>query len=806
MMKQIIVDQTNYRQYNCGPKADNLFKLSAEGFNVPAFFCINFSDLNADSHLTLNQQMKTAILAKIKNEYQDVKSFSVRSSSMLEDGDKRSFAGQFQTFLNVGRSELNKCINCCLDSMSFSEASEYTNQQERTHPPVSMSVIVQEMVTAEMSGVVFTANPQGLLNEMVVIVGAGTGNNVVEDKIPVTTYYYNKTDSTYYYETKDGAILLDGKAFLELIDICKIISKDEYMDLEYALKDGKIYILQSRPITTIETKKMLILDNSNIVESYPGITLPLTYSFIHTAYTGVFKNVIQRVLKNQEQTEKYDPIFKEMIGTVNGRVYYKISNWYALIQLLPFSKKTLPVWQDMMGVRIKDVDEKKRNINFFMTTKVYFNSLIEYFRVPKNMKKLELEFTEIKQYFEEKYRSDLDNQQLKNLYDKLTSSVLSKWGITLLNDGYAFVFTGLLRWRLKKLGVNNYEQVTNDYISEITNIESMKPIRELINISNTVMIENKRADLLLLATDDEVDKYLNREGRIQNMISSYIHNFGDRAIEELKLESATFRSSPILLIKRILEYTSDEEKLASVTQSFEKTTKQTSNFFENKIVSFLSKRAVLGINNREISRLNRSRLYGMARTIFSAIANNFKNAGFIEDSSDIFYLTTDEIFSFIAGKEVDLMSIINSRKHEYELYELLPSYSRLIFAENEFNKVHQNVNAVHLTPNITEIVGTPCSNGIVIGEVIVVTDPKDTLDVKDKILVTKMTDPGWVFLLTMAKGIIAEKGSLLSHTAIISRELKIPSVVGVDNITSILKTGDLVRVNGSTGTIEKMEK
>ena len=65
-------------------------------------------------------------------------------------------------------------------------------------------------------------------------------------------------------------------------------------------------------------------------------------------------------------------------------------------------------------------------------------------------------------------------------------------------------------------------------------------------------------------------------------------------------------------------------------------------------------------------------------------------------------------------------------------------------------------------------------------------------DVKDKILVTKMTDPGWVFLLATAKGVISEKGSLLSHTAIISRELKIPSIVGVDNLMRILKTGDVL--------------
>ena len=76
---------------------------------------------------------------------------------------------------------------------------------------------------------------------------------------------------------------------------------------------------------------------------------------------------------------------------------------------------------------------------------------------------------------------------------------------------------------------------------------------------------------------------------------------------------------------------------------------------------------------------------------------------------------------------------------------------------------------------------------------------------KDKILVTQMTDPGWVFLLTQAKGIIAEKGSLLSHTAIISRELGIPAVVGIKQATTHLKTGDRVILDGNSGKVTRKE-
>jgi phosphohistidine swiveling domain-containing protein len=209
---------------------------------------------------------------------------------------------------------------------------------------------------------------------------------------------------------------------------------------------------------------------------------------------------------------------------------------------------------------------------------------------------------------------------------------------------------------------------------------------------------------------------------------------------------------------------------------------------------------MLGISNREISRLNRSRIYGIVRTLFLDIGRRMRDDGRLEREKDIYYLYTYEVFADDATW--DLKDLIAKRKQEYELYQKLPAYSRLVFNGEIFNKNHASINAEKTVSSADEISGIPCSNGIVEGEVLIVDSPQTALRAKDKILVTKMTDPGWVFLITLAKGIIAEKGSLLSHTAIISRELNVPSIVGVKNITNILKTGDIVRMNGSTGKIE----
>ena len=149
----------------------------------------------------------------------------------------------------------------------------------------------------------------------------------------------------------------------------------------------------------------------------------------------------------------------------------------------------------------------------------------------------------------------------------------------------------------------------------------------------------------------------------------------------------------------------------------------------------------------------------------------------------------------------DLETIIARRKEDYQEYSALPAYSRLVFSGKIFDKHPQKATTQHFHHKNGIYFGTACSQGNVKGEVLLVTKPSLSLDTQDKILVTKMTDPGWVFLIASAKGIVAEKGSLLSHTAIISRELGRPSIVGIPHITEILKDGDIVEVDGDTGTL-----
>jgi len=735
-------------------KKDNLILLKAKGFNVPRFDIIEWNDRNTDIDIK-----------KYKRKY------AIRSSSYLEDGEKNSFAGQFDTYLNVSPKDINKKVKQCFNSVNNKNVLDYLRKNKIDKTNLKMDVIIQEMVNSNLSGIIFTANPQGLLNETVIVVGKGLGNKIVEDRIDTTTYYYNNTDNIYYYDGKKD--LLSKKQIDELLILSNRIKEllGEYIDIEFAIEKDKIYILQARPITTINDKKQVILDNSNIVESYPGVSSPLTISFVKKVYSGVFRSLSLRITKNKKIIEKNYDYFNNMVSSSNGRIYYKISNWYGLLETLPFHKKIIPIWQDMMGVNNKSYEKNILRISPFTRIKTFFNILFELKKSQKNMEILNNKFIEINNEFNNSFKKGMKTKDILKLYVKIRDELFSIWDVTLINDLYTFIYTGRLKNKLKK---KNYsEETINEYISGISNIESLKPIKELINLS---YIKGKISK----------DEY-------KELFNDYINLYGDRNLEELKLESKTFRTNPELLNKKIREYRKDKNKLKELYEELNsnKSTKIKTNSLTKKVIS--------GISNREISRLNRTRIYGMVRTMFIEIGKNLVKERKIRKVEDIFYLDIEEI---VNNKKLDLKKLISVRKKEYIMYKELPNYSRLIFSEKEFDKHHKRVNKVEkeISKNILE--GTPTSNGKAVGEALVIEDINKKYDVKDKILITKMTDPGWVFLLANAIGIISEKGSLLSHTAIISREIKIPSIVGVEDATTIIKTGDYISMDATTGKIE----
>ena len=191
------------------------------------------------------------------------------------------------------------------------------------------------------------------------------------------------------------------------------------------------------------------------------------------------------------------------------------------------------------------------------------------------------------------------------------------------------------------------------------------------------------------------------------------------------------------------------------------------------------------------------------------MGKNFAEEGAIEDSEDIFYLTVEEVLGFVAGSSVNksLRWLIDERKKTESTYEATQPADRIRTQGTTYlNTVPPRYPAHLRVPAMDgSLEGVGCSAGVVTAEAVVVNDPKTVKNIEGKILIAQMTDPGWVFLMISAAGLVVEKGSLLSHTAIIGRELGVPTVVGLPSATVRIKTGDIIKVNGQTGIVEMVK-
>lgn len=730
-------------------KADNLARMRAHGLPVPEFAVFRRNDA-------------------IRLDFSGAERFAVRSTFDAEDSAAHSFAGQFDTLLNVARADVPQAVERVRESYEKG-AAQYARAHGMTlSDSADAPVIVQAMVPSEVSGVLFTSNPTGLLNELVIVAGEGLGSAVVEDRADVTTYYYHKDDELYYFERSKDSPLLEETVIERLVSLGLETERlfGAPTDVEYAVSGGEVYLLQARPITTLLENAPIVLDNSNIVESYPDLTLPLTQSFVKEIYYLIFKALLEETTHRSPILKDLDSEVRNMVDMCNGRVYYRISSWYGVLRLLPFSERFIRMWQQMLGVQNKTVSATERRIPARVKLTMTWALLRCLLQTPRRMDELDVFYADFEKCTLSRI-SELLSQPgpaqipaLLAVYRDMEREVLPRWHVTLINDMYCFMFTYLAGARNKAA------------LADIRNLESMKPVKAIKALAE-----------LCRETGFESERY-------QTAKADFIREYGDRCLGELKLETHTYRTHPALVdefVRGRLQKPPKPKKTETAAPTKDR---------------FLVRHAKLGIYNRERSRMNRTRLFGMARTIFRTVGEELKREGYLDDAEDVFYLTIPELES---GSFARCRSLVGERKAEYAMFAALPPYSRLIFDGEIRNKRVQNAK-FDLLHKADVLTGISSSIGTVTGEAVVITEPNLSIDTHDKILVTRSTDPGWVFLIENAKGIIAEKGSLLSHTAIITRELHKPSMVNVRDATKRIRTGDIVELDAASGVIRILQE
>jgi rifampicin phosphotransferase len=695
-------------------------------------------------------------------------------------------------------------------------------------------------VQSVSSGVIFTRSPESLLEQCVISAGFGLGEGVVANIVETDTYRISfdlkeiskertvknrrvvrdKRGGTHIEavpdELKSMQVLTDEQIRQLAGDAVKIEkSFGVPQDIEWAFDEsGRLFILQARPIVIRLQKgsvEVRLWDNSNIIEGYPGITLPLTFSFIRKGYETLFRNASLSFLFFKKDIKRDLHIFKNMIGLLQGRVYYNLLNWYRMMSYLPGFKKYKESWDQMIGITEKlDFPESSLSpVNHLYAITVVIWRLLG---IKRTARKFYALFNSVYDRFKNMELSAAGEDELIALYNSLEQELLRKWHLTLYNDFCAIKYYDWLKKLCCMWGLQGSGNLHNDLLVGVYGVESVSPVHSLIRIAAMIGAAPTLSELFS-EDDDQViwEKILNERayGALKTALEEHLQAFGDRGVEELKLEKPSFREVPASLIRIIKNYYQlalSEEKMEVQKQEIRAgaetiVRQRLKNPFKRLLFWFVLRNARLAIANRENMRFDRSRLFGIVRRLFQRMGELFAEKGVLEAETDIYYLTVEEVFGFVEGAAVtqDLKALVKLRKAEYTE-----------FAGYNLKERIRTVGSPYLNPLSEDetsgvesktLKGIGCSSGVVKGTAKVVLDPAAALCGGNNILVARSTDPGWVFLMIASKGILVERGSLLSHTAIIGRELGIPTIVGVKDATKLIPDGALLFMDGGTGEV-----
>lgn len=832
----------NVSKKEIGGKAYSLYLLekNLSNLNIPKWFSIKENTKNIiENDLDKKEIFKQELYNEL-NKFSDKQLWAVRSSASSEDSIKNSFAGQLDTFLFVPKDKVEETIEKVWNSIFSEHFIQYSKEKNITVIE-SPSVLIQVMVNAESAGVGFGINPVTQEKEFIVSSVFGLGNLLVSGETDADTWIIKNEkieEETIAFKNKletldlinfgthiidndypDTPSLTEKQIFLVKNLIQQVSSYYKHpQDIEWALENDKIFLLQSRPVTTINFGKELLWDNSNIAESYGGVTTPLTFSFAKKAYENVYRQLCTILKISDEKIANHDFEFQNMLGLIKGRVFYNMNSWYKTLALLPGFSLNKTFMEQMMGVKeslSEDLVLEIKNI----TSKSKFKDSLDIAKASLGLGKslLFLDKT-VKDFYlrleDALVKKDLDSMSISELikyYNDLELKLLKKWDAPMVNDLFAMIFYGLLRKLSKSWCGDENESVQNTLILTQGNIISAEPAK--------LMKEMAKKIRFLSINESNFNKWVIavNESSVKTEIDSYIERFGDRCLDELKLESVTLSENPKLLYQTLFELHNNDNLMNndiveddnSKAKKMEKELLSKLPFLKRNIYSYIIKIARKTVRERENLRFERTRLFGRVRKIFLAIGSRFEEENILKNKRDIFYLEVGEIQSFIEGTStlIDLKSLVKLRKKEFNQFEKETAPSDRfttygsVYLNNKYTSKSSNIK---LEGNMQK--GLGCCPGIVKGKIKIVRDPKNVSLEKGVILVAERTDPGWIMLFSSVSGILVERGSLLSHAAIVSRELNLPAVVSIPGLLDWLKDGDIVEMDGTTGVITKISE
>ncbi len=748
--------------------------------------------------------------------------YAVRSSATAEDLPNASFAGQQDSYLHIiGKDSILKHIRKCWASLFTDRAVIYRMRNGFDHNQVHISVIIQRMVSPQVSGILFTADPMSSNRKVVSIdAGFGLGEALVSGLVSPDSY---KVQDGWIIDKKIGtkksaifgvngggtetqpippdqqkAAALTDEQVLELSRIGRKIEAHFScpQDIEWCLEDGTFYIVQSRPITTLfpipeavdgENRVYLSVGHQQMMTD---AMKPLGLSFfllttpapMKVAGGRLFVDCTPRLASPASRHSfidlmgKSEPLIKDALTTIVER--------QGFIKTVEDEGKPA---QRRGGVDPIDPDPAI---------------------VAELIKKSENSIEQLKQTIHSKTGSELidfilvDMKELKRiLFDPESSQV-----IMAAMDALFWINDHMYEWLGEKNVADTLSQsVPNNITSEMG--------LALMDVADVIRPHQAVIDYLRkVKKDNFLDDLMNVEGgqEAREAIKGFLTKNGMRCSGEIDISRLRWSEKPTTIVPMILRNIQQFEPHES-KRKFEKgrlealekereLLERISSLSDGEQKVKETKRRIDIIRHftgyREYPKYGMIHRYFVYKQALLKEAERLVEQNILQEKEDIFYLTFEELQDLVRAHEPE-DELICKRKEEYDFYEKLTP-PRVITSDGEI------ITGEYKPEDLPAgaIPGLAVSSGVVEGRARVIVNMEDADLEEGDILVTPYTDPSWTPLFVSIKGLVTEVGGLMTHGAVIAREYGLPAVVGVERATERIRDGQRIRVHGTEGYVE----
>lgn len=787
---------------------------------------------------------------------------AVRSSATAEDLPEASFAGQQDTILNVrGQEACLTAIVRCWSSLWSARAIAYRRRQGIRDEDLALAVIVQQLVRAEVSGILFTANPVNKnIGQLVVNASWGLGDAIVSGQVTPDTVFLDKktgeitqsiigTKTQMTRLTDAGTELVPVSSELrnrpvltaeQAKELGRIGQRIEAafglpQDVEWAIERECLLILQARPITTqlnsmvtdgvlgqgeddwpVPVRKKShefdLWTRTDLGERWPDPVSPLTWSLFapldDRSFRRSFRNLSKKYLENIQWTRRYYGrvyLNEGAIGYVSAREYGIPLSWTKVI----------------LGSQSADQNTSSDRFHpgrFLWHLPSFAGLTVQRIRSERIYEK---SFSEIDAWVEgfsvsepknidDNYPQNIDDVQL---YGELKSSWLPKFerAMDLHADITITAMTAvpMLEWLLAHWG--HPRELLQDSLGGLSGLLTAGIVKQLWSIA-----QNIRGLALPPEVTQDAERLFQHLQDLPAAISiiadidNFLKIYGHRCPNELELSCPRWSESRTQLGAAILGYMAAGSRADPARGEHEQQLRQSAAMGQMGDKLSPLRRAFLVTMLHRMQKLVRLRdngqhylvkLFLPIRHTFAVLAERWVERGWLLGSDEIFFLTMDEIG--------DIVSAGNPEAAGFHLQQLIANRRKtyaLWCTIHAPEVVAHNGQAMFVstfdTADTPVLTGIPVSGGVVQGTARVVRSLEEALSLEEgSILITRATDPGWTPVFPLLRGLILEIGGPLSHGAIVAREFGIPAVVNVPAVGERIRDGQYLTLDGSTGHI-----